>query len=199
MSWQEIVAAVASLICVYLTIRNNIWNWFWGLIGVVLYAWVFWIGKLYANAWLQIIYYIPIQFFGWYVWLRFGPKRNDDLPVSTLSNPARLGWLGVTAILTVLFYWLLTWTKDPLPFADGLTTAISVVAQYLQVYKRFENWVLWLATDLIYTCYLFPVQKLYVSTGLYAIFTIMAFLGMIEWLRLLKTQRQMELLSEAEA
>ena len=185
---MEIGAALTALICIFLTIRNSIWNWVWGLMSVVLYAWVFWTGNIYANAWLQILYYVPIQFIGWYVWLRFGPKRNDDLPVTELSTGARLGWIGATTALTVLFYWIFRRTADPLPLADGLTTALSIVAQYLQVYKRFENWLFWIAADLIYVFYLFPTQKLYVSTGLYVIFTVMAAMGAIEWVRIMRAQ-----------
>jgi nicotinamide mononucleotide transporter len=191
--WVEIGAAVATLICVYLTIRNSIWNWFWGFVGVVLYAWVFWTQQLYANFWLQIVYYLPIQFWGWWVWLRFGPRRNDDLPVTTLSTGARWGWMGVTIALTLLFYRFLVHTPDPQPFADGVTTALCVVAQYLQVYKRFENWLLWLAADVIYAFYFFPVQKLYPSAVLYIILTVMAAMGTVEWLRILKMQRPLDL------
>jgi nicotinamide mononucleotide transporter len=71
-----------------------------------------------------------------------------------------------------------------LPFSDGLTTAMSIVAQYLQVHKRFENWLIWVAADLIYAFYIFPVQKLYVSAVLYLIFTVLAILGAVEWWKL---------------
>ncbi|MBC8101401.1 MAG: nicotinamide mononucleotide transporter [Cytophagales bacterium] len=193
----EWTAAAASLLCVWLTVRNSIWNWFWGFIGVVLYGIIFWNYRNYANAGLQILYYVPIQFIGWYIWKRNGPQQDNDLPITQLSNRARVGALAITAALTALFYasfkyWLPalfpTLEPDPLPFGDGITTAMSIVAQYLQVHKRFENWWLWIAADIIYAVYVFPQGKLYVSAWLYVIFTILAIVGAISWRKILLAQ-----------
>ena len=184
----EWVAVVTSLLCVWLTVRNNIWNWFWGFIGVILYGYIFWNYKNYANAGLQILYFLPIQFIGWYVWKRKGPKQDDDLPVTQLTAKARLGWTGVTALLTGILYVVLRLTNDPLPFGDGITTAMSIVAQYLQVHKKFENWWLWIAADIIYAAYVFPVQQLYVSAGLYVIFTGLAIVGTVSWVKIMRAE-----------
>ncbi|MDX1933042.1 MAG: nicotinamide riboside transporter PnuC [Capsulimonadales bacterium] len=189
----ELVAAATSLLCVYLTVRNNIWNWFWGFIGVILYGWIFWQYRNYANTGLQILYFLPIQFYGWRVWLKGNPAQDDALPISVLSNRERVLWTGAMAALTMALYFVLLRTNDPLPFADGLTTAMSIVAQYLQVHKRFENWLIWIAADLIYAFYIFPVQHLYVSMGLYIVFTVLATLGAIQWWRLYRTQREPDL------
>jgi nicotinamide mononucleotide transporter len=184
----EWVAVVTSLLCVWLTVRNNIWNWFWGFIGVILYGYIFWNYKNYANAGLQILYFLPIQFIGWYVWKRKGPNQDNDLPVTQLTPKARLGWVGVTAVLTGILYVVLRLTNDPLPFFDGTTTAMSIVAQYLQVHKKFENWWLWIAADVLYAGYVFPVQELYVSAGLYVIFTGLAIFGAISWVKIMREQ-----------
>ena len=187
----EIVAAVTSLLCVYLTIKNNLWNWAWGLIGSVLYAYILWRGGLYANAGLFGLYFVPMQFVGWYVWLRGGPRKQDDLPVTMLSAEARLGWLALTAGLWAALYFfipplvvLLHIPPWQLGVWDAFTTALSISAQYLQTYKRWENWVLWIVADLVYTFYLFPHLHLPVTTGLYAIFTVLAFVGAWDWYRL---------------
>lgn len=184
----EWVAVVTSLLCVWLTVRNNIWNWFWGFIGVILYGYIFWNYKNYANAGLQILYFLPIQFIGWYVWKRKGPNQDDDLPVTQLTPQARLGWAGATVVLTGLLYVILRLTNDPLPLGDSVTTAMSIVAQYLQVHKKFENWWLWIAADVIYAGYVFPAQKLYVSAGLYVIFTALAIYGAISWVKIMRGQ-----------
>lgn len=198
MSPLEIVAAITSLICVYLTVRNSIWNWLWGGIGVILYGWIFWEYKNYANAGLQILYFLPIQFYGWWVWLKGNPHKDDALPVTVLTKKGYLFWTGAMVVLTAGIVWVLQRTNDPLPFADGLTTAMSIVAQYLQVHKRFENWLIWIAADIIYAYYIFPVQHLYVSAGLYVIFTILAIIGAVQWWQLYKSPVQ-TLLNVSEA
>ncbi len=200
MIYVEIAAVISSFICVYLTVRNNVWNWLFGFIGVLLYGYLFWQWRNYANCGLNLLYYVPIQFWGWYVWTRGNTTHEGKaVPITRLTGQGWAQVLITTALLTALFWGLFRFwmpalfpalPTDPLPFADGLTTAISVVAQYLQVKKRFENWLLWIVADVVYTAYVFPVQKLYLSTLLYAVFTVLAIIGARDWLRLLRQQEQ---------
>ena len=73
MSWIEILGALTGLASVYLTARNNIWNWWWGVANALLYGWVFFSSQLYSDALLQIAYFLPMQFYGWWVWKKAGP------------------------------------------------------------------------------------------------------------------------------
>lgn len=190
----EIVAAITSLLCVYLTVKNNIWNWFWGLIGSILYGYIFFrISHIYANAGLQILYFVPMQFVGWYVWWKGNPDKNDALPISALTNRERTIWCAVTVLLSVaLFYGLAPLVAifrlppPQLSPMDCFTTGLSISAQFLQTYKKFENWVLWIIADLIYTFYIFPQLKMPVTTLLYAVFTVLATTGAIEWYRTMR-------------
>jgi len=65
----ELVATIASIICVWQATKQNIWTWFWGTIGVVLYGYVFYEVKLYSDMGLQLFYFLPLQFVGWYWWM----------------------------------------------------------------------------------------------------------------------------------
>ncbi|MBC7806284.1 MAG: nicotinamide mononucleotide transporter [Akkermansiaceae bacterium] len=199
----EIFAAITSLLCVYLTVKNNIWNWFWGLIGSVLYGYIFFrISHIYANAGLQILYFVPMQFVGWYVWMKGNPEKNDALPISALTNRERIMWCALTVLLSVALYYglspLVSAFRLPPPQLspmDCFTTGLSISAQFLQTYKKFENWVLWILADLIYTFYIFPQLKMPITTFLYAVFTILAITGAISWYR----QMQNEVMHKQEA
>lgn len=191
LSWKEMVAAVTGLISVILAVRNNIWTWPWGIVSVILYAIVWWNGKLYANAGLQVCCFLPLSLYAWWAWLRCGPKRNDDLPILPLSLRWRWIWAGITILLCIVLVKAMktpAWA-DPNPYADGITTALSIVAQCLQTRKLIENWPLWIATDVVYTFYLFPVNHYYTSTVLYFIFLILAIMGWREWLRIMRGQQ----------
>jgi len=179
----EWVAAVATLINVWLTVRADIRNYVFGIVGVVLYAWVFWTQSLYANAGLQVLYYLPMQFIGWWVWLRTGPKREDDLPVGRLSTRANLGWAVATVLGTVAVGLLMDRTTDnPQPYVDGFTTVASVVGQYMLARKWLENWWYWIVVDVVYAGYLFPKMGLWVSAGLYVILLVLCIVGLRGWL-----------------
>jgi nicotinamide mononucleotide transporter len=192
MSWIEAIAAVATLVNVYLVIRGSIWNWFWGVIAVVLYGWVFFKGQLYANMWLQLAYYLPMQAVGWWVWLRGGPKKHDDLPITTLPPRLKVTWLIAALPLSAawggLSLWLAVQLHQPTPalpvlLADALTTGLSVIGQILLTQKKIENWAVWVFVNVVYAFYLLPIQKLWISSGLYVILLGMAVHGWRIWQR----------------
>jgi nicotinamide mononucleotide transporter len=54
--------------------------------------------------------------------------------------------LGSTAVL----YWLLRrFTPSTVPFADALTTALFLTAQYIMSRKVVENWWFWIVGDVL--------------------------------------------------
>lgn len=196
MSQLELWGAITGLVSMFLMVRNNVWTWSWGLVSVVLTGIVFYQGQLWANAWLQFLYYLPIYCYGWWIWLRGGPKKHNDLPIQRLTSGAILKWIAVTIVLCVVIVAAMLpvgadkkplW-PDPYPWADGITTGMSLVAQYLQARKWMENWPLWLVADSIYTFYLLPKQHYYAFTLLYAITLILAIIGWREWLKIMRTQ-----------
>jgi nicotinamide mononucleotide transporter len=195
----EVVGVITGFISVYFFVKNRIEAWPWGIINVIAYGWVFYVSDLPANMGLQIFYFFPIQFYGWWMWAKGGPRQENDLPVSILTPQARLAWAGVTILLSILLgYLMVHYTKSALPYWDATTTAISIVAQYLQTRKIFENWALWILADIIYVFYLFPVQGLYLTTILYALFLLLAVQGYREWWRIYQKQQAQEIESAME-
>jgi nicotinamide mononucleotide transporter len=189
MKAAEIIASLTGLVNVWLTVKNSIWNWIWGIISVALFGVVFLHSRLYSNAGLQLLYFLPMQFYGWWIWARGGPTKSDDLPITLLTSRSRAAWSAVTlALSAALGCGMARYTDAALPYWDAAVTAMSVVAQYLLARKLFENWVLWLAVDLISVCYLYPTQHLYVTTGLYVVFLILAVMGTVEWLRIMRAE-----------
>ncbi|NLF96897.1 MAG: nicotinamide mononucleotide transporter, partial [Candidatus Riflebacteria bacterium] len=76
MSPIEVVAVIAGFLCVYFTIKENIWCWPTGLLQVSLYIFVFYQAKLYSDVILHIIY-VAMNIYGWYYWLHGGNLRKE--------------------------------------------------------------------------------------------------------------------------
>ena len=55
MNYIEIIATIFGVICVVLTIRQNIWCWPTGLVQVALYIIIFYQVKLYSDLILHVI------------------------------------------------------------------------------------------------------------------------------------------------
>ena len=177
----EIVAAVFGVISVFLSVRQNIWSWPTAIVNVGLYIIVFYESKLYADTGLQVVY-VVLNAYGWYHWL-YGGKNRTELPVS--RTPARLGAglvaLGVagTAVLGTL---LARNTDAALPYVDSMTTSTSLIAQWMMTRKLLENWIIWVAVDVIYIG-MYVYKSLYVTAILYLIFLILSAMGYLEWRR----------------
>ncbi|MFL6273684.1 MAG: nicotinamide riboside transporter PnuC [Blastocatellia bacterium] len=184
MNIWEIIATILGLISVWLTVRQNIWCWPTGLVMVGLYAVIFFRARLYADAGLQVVY-IVLQIYGWYEWRR-GGKGHSKLTVTRIT--LRLGLLlsGVAIVATALMgYGLATKTDAALPYWDSAATAMSLVAQWMLARKLIENWLVWIAVDVL-SIGIYIVKGLYPTTVLYAAFLVLAALGWIEWRKTLR-------------
>lgn len=181
MSPLEIIAVVAGLLCVGLTIRQSVWCWPTGLVQVALYIIIFKEAKLYADMALQVVY-VGLQIYGWWCWVRGGP-REDGLPVTGLGRRARLGWIASAAVGTLAIgFGTATWTDAALPYPDAFITATSLVAQTLLAHKRWESWVGWILVDVV-AIPVYAAKDLWLTSGLYAVFLGMAIAGLVEWRR----------------
>jgi nicotinamide mononucleotide transporter len=183
MSPLEVAAAVATLVNVWLLVRNNIWTWAWGVASVVLYGLVFWKARLWSSTGLQVLYYLPMQAYGWWTWMRAGPTRHDDLPITQLSVAARFGWTVATLPIAAVLGWGMSFTGAQQSMVDALVTAISVSGQYLQTHKKIEHWVCWMLVNALYAFWLLPRQQLWVSSVLYLILFFLALAGWRDWHR----------------
>ncbi|HSS66603.1 MAG TPA: nicotinamide riboside transporter PnuC [Gammaproteobacteria bacterium] len=71
-------------------------------------------------------------------------------------------------------------TDASVPYPDAFTTATSLVAQWLIARKKLESWLFWIIVDLgAIAIYLY--KSLYLTTGLYLIFLILAIGGYFAW------------------
>src|SRR6056297_3369960 len=89
-NWIELTAAIIGVIYLFLSIRQNIWLWFFGLLTSALYIYVFLTSKFYADMSLQV-YYVVISIYGWMHWQK-GGKVTKELPVSS-SGKMLMSWL----------------------------------------------------------------------------------------------------------
>lgn len=182
LSAWEWAGALTGIVCIYLTLKNRISNWPWSIVSVLLYTWVFWMDRLYANAGLQLFCFLPLCVYGWWAWAKTGPLQQDDLPITRLSPAACGAWLAASFALSVAIGQpIALYTHDAHPWADSFTTGFSIVAQYLQARKVYENWWIWIAVDGVFAFYLLPVMHMWPSVVLYVLAFAMAIGGARSW------------------
>lgn len=181
MTLIEGVAVVFGLMCVWLTVRQNIWCWPTGLVQVSLYIFIFYEVKLYSDLMLHFVY-IGLQIYGWYHWLH-GGKNRANLPVSELGSRSRLAWSLIAIAGTGGWgYLMATYTDAAVPYGDAFTTIASLIAQWLMARKRLESWLFWIVVDVV-AIGIYWHKSLYLTSGLYAVFLVLATIGWLEWRR----------------
>ena len=181
MSGLEWFAAALGALSVWLTVKQNPWCWPIGLAMVVLYTWVFHDARLYSQMLLQGVYAV-LQLYGWWQWTR--PYSVREARKVTLLAPVQVNLglvIGLFASVAIGAA-MSTWTDAEQPWLDAGITGFSLVAQWWMAQKRVQCWALWIAIDTVCVG-LFLYQGLYLTAGLYALFTLMAIQGLREWRR----------------
>jgi nicotinamide mononucleotide transporter len=171
---------------IFLAGRNSIHTWWTGIVGCLLFAWVFLEARLYADATLQV-FFVVTSAIGWWTWRRGADANAPDLPVRRERPWTFAGMLVSGACAAAGYGWLLhRFTNAYAPFIDSAVLALSVLAQLLLMRRRYETWWCWLAANTI-------IVPLYISRGLtvtallYVFFWINAAVALRRWRRLIQT------------
>lgn len=185
-NYIEVCGTVTGFLYLGFSIRQHSLTWPAGLLNALFYIAVFFSSKIYADMALQF-YYVAVSIYGWWCWLH-GSEKGDNLKVSVTSKEMALALVGVSVFLFLLLAWLLRrFTDSQVPYWDGLTTALSIVATWMLARKKIEHWLAWIVVDAI-SIGLFIYKELYPTTLLFAVYTILAYYGYREWRRDLRSE-----------
>jgi len=177
----EILAALLVLVNIALVARRSVWNYPFGIAAVSLYAFVFLGARLYSDMLLQG-FFLVLNFYGWVNWRRSRDEAGEVV-VLMLGWPMRIATLvgGAIAILGwgAVMHRL---TDAAAPWWDAGIAITSVVAQWLLSRRYLENWVLWIAVDVV-AVPLFAARGLTFTSGVYVALLGLAIWGLIDWHR----------------
>ncbi|MFE3764062.1 nicotinamide riboside transporter PnuC [Streptomyces sp. NPDC059104] len=184
-SWTEVLGFVTGAVCVVLVARQHIANWPVGIANNVFFIVLFAQSGLYADAGLQVVF-IALAAYGWWSWTHGGgPGTAGALPVRR-TTATEWAWLLAAGAVGVAGLTLLLGgvSDSTVPFADALTTGLSLMATYGQCRKLLESWWLWIAADLVYIP-LYAYKGLYLTSVLYVGFLALCVAGLVGWRRTL--------------
>ncbi|MDF2678838.1 MAG: putative transporter [Brevibacillus sp.] len=153
-----LIASLTGMLSVVLVAKGKTSNYYPGIINVVLYAFVAYGQKYYGEVMLNLLYFLPMQFIGLFMWRKNGlseTKRND-VKVAVMTNRARIYWSVLCLAVTLAYAWVLKAMGGALPFIDSLTAVLSIVAMIFMVKRFVEQWVVWIIIDLL-TIYMWVV------------------------------------------
>ena len=184
----EIIGVAIGLLYLYLEYKANIWLWPVGVIMPIVYIYIFYQSKFYADMGIYI-YYFFASIYGWYIWTR-STKKTEQV-IITHTPIMYLGkMVGLFALIFIVIAFILVrFTDSPVPYGDSFTTTLSIIAMWMLAHKYIEQWWLWIAVNVVSTG-LYFWKGLYPTALLFVVYSIIPFFGYFKWKKMMVEQVQ---------
>lgn len=183
-NWLEWFGVAAGLLYLYLEIKQHSAMWVVGFISSLVYVFVFFESKFYADTVLNI-YFASMSVYGFWLW-RFVSDDGDSMKNSKIEYH-NVGNIQIVKLIVIGFaLWiaisqvLVRFTDSPVPYGDAFVSALSVVATWMVAHKYIEHWFVWVVVNVV-SVYLFLLSGLNLTAFLYIIYTILAVIGYFHW------------------
>ena len=177
-SYLEYTAVAFGVIYVLLASRSNIWCWLMGIISSLLYIYINITHQLFQDAILQT-YYVVAGFYGWWLWNKKG-NAEEATSVNSFSLQQNLKLIFFGALLVPFFGFVFARLGNSLSYFDSAVTVFSFIATWMTAKKILQNWLYWIAIDLLAATMYF-IKDLRATSCLYLFLSALAIYGYFEW------------------
>ncbi|MDC6390564.1 nicotinamide riboside transporter PnuC [Maribacter sp. PR1] len=179
------VGTTFGVVQVLLARQNNVNNYFFGIVAILISLWVMYQSRLYADILLNL-YYLVMSCYGLFYW-KMG-KRQKAAPISYTTRKEKIIALGIVlGCFALMAYWLSQHTDSDVPFWDALACAFAWAGMWLMAKRKIENWIYLNISNLI-SIPLLLYKGLYIYAGLTAFLFVVAVSGYIEWKKILDNE-----------
>lgn len=144
-----IISSVTGIAYSVLTGKGKLSGYFFGVINSTLYAIISYNATFYGETMLNALYYLPMQFVGFYVWSKNIDSDTHEVIKKRMSLKGRFGLILTIAVFTFAYGLLLEYLNDSMPFIDSFTTVSSVIAMIATIKMYTEQWWIWLAVNAV--------------------------------------------------
>jgi nicotinamide mononucleotide transporter len=211
----ELTAAILGVASVFYARKENILVFPTGIVSTGIYVYLLSQWSLYGDLIINI-YYTLMSIYGWYMWHKVIDDKHAHIVISRTSKQDKLKAFGIfvfTSVFVIAVYRYYdvmpnnlgfresvdyAWQKltsgslqdfrMATPFLDTFTTGVFFSAMWLMANKKIENWILWIAGNIVSIPLYFV--KGYGFTGIqYTIFLVLAVMGYISWRKAIENRK----------
>ena len=170
----EAVAVISSFLYTFLYIKGNVWCWLFAFIGAVLFAYLCYARKIFAESFLQL-FYVVMAVYGYI-------NMEAEWQTNVWSWQTHALWIavGTVGMFTSAFI-LQKFTTTKMPIEDSFTTVFSLIATWVMVNYVHENYLYWMVIDVV-SIHLYWKRKLYFGSALFVAYTILVTAGYFGWM-----------------
>jgi nicotinamide mononucleotide transporter len=152
-SWGEsligLVTFLTGIMCVVLVAKGSIYNYAFGLVNVLGYAYLSYNNKLYGEVMLNMLYFLPVQFIGYWMWSKAINKETGEVIKRRFTRLQTLLTILVTLCAVHVYQYLLAYLGGNLTLLDATSTVVSVIATILMLFRYREQWLLWIVVNIV--------------------------------------------------
>ena len=191
LNWLDITTAALGLAYILLEYKSSIWMWAVGAVMQVLGIVLYYQKGLYADCGMEF-YYLAMTAYGVWRWSRKTSSESaaagseEAVPITHIPLRLALLWTAIFLVLWATIWYLLShFTDSTVPVADAFTTALSLVGIWALAHKYLEQWLVWIAVDVV-TCWLYFTKGIPFKASLYALYVVIAIAGYRRWRHTMK-------------
>ena len=188
-AWIPTIASISGVICVVLVAKGHITNYLFGLIQVCLYVYISWLSRYWGEVMLNGLYYVPMQFVGFFSWKRRLITGSASQVQSRRLSTKSAIYIGTGTLITALMYgYLLQLLNGQTPYIDAISTILSIVAMILMVRAYAEQWALWICVNIV-TVFMWCLSvnrhepHAIVMVMMWSVYLINSVYGLIRWMK----------------
>lgn len=179
-NYIELIAAIAGVMYIVLSVKQNPWLWLFGIITSVTYIYVYFVSKFYADMSLQF-YYLFVSVYGWIIWVNgSNPNKKEELKITKTNLKTGLILFFITVIIFAMYAFVLKRTDSTVPYGDSFTTALSITGTWMLARKKFEHWYVWMIVNPV-AIGLYVYKGLYITALLFVVYFAFSIIGYLQW------------------
>jgi len=172
----EVIAVVFSIAYTVLITYENILCWPAAIIASIIFIYLVYGKRLIAETVLHA-FYLLAAVYGWITW-----GTSEGFQVNRYGLKVNLALILIGIALVIISGFLLKkFFSAALPYIDSFTTIFSFIATYMMAHMVLENWLYWIVIDSV-SVFMYAKRGLYIGAVLFAIYSVLAVNGYIQWL-----------------
>ena len=153
-----VISAFGSLMGVLSTVcaaNGRILTFLFGLIDVTIYGVMCLIGTRYGNAALHLLYFLPMQFVGYFQWRKRGAHEEKKVQARRLTGRQWLLYGSIFLVGLVAAYLILAALDKTeaagvvkwLVMMDAFSMMCNILGQYLLSTAYMDQWFFWIGVN----------------------------------------------------
>ena len=190
--------SIMGVLCNVCSANGNIFTFLFGFFDVSIYAAMCFVGTRYGNAALYALFFLPMQFVGFFQWKHRGADAQTQVTARRFTRKQTLLYSLLFLLGSVMAYLILARVDKSAAdsfikvavLCDAVSMVCNLLGQLLMTFAYMEQWIFWIAVNLftivMWVASLDGPADSYalVLVVKYAFFLVNSLNGLRVWLRL---------------